>query len=89
MTIIEADSVNTQPLVVDSIQIFAAQRYSFVVRTYFFPFSCDMKSDIVFQSSTLIKTLTTTGFGPTPTSGQRVSLTASTPPSFATMVRTR
>ncbi len=31
MTIIETDSINTQPLVVDSIQIFAAQRYSFVV----------------------------------------------------------
>nr|AOZ19964.1 laccase [Trametes polyzona] len=31
MTIIEADSVNTQPLEVDSIQIFAAQRYSFVL----------------------------------------------------------
>ncbi|KAI0692982.1 phenoloxidase [Cerioporus squamosus] len=31
LTIIEADSVNTQPLVVDSIQIFAGQRYSFVL----------------------------------------------------------
>nr|AAB63444.1 phenoloxidase [Trametes sp. I-62] len=31
MTIIEVDSVNSQPLVVDSIQIFAAQRYSFVL----------------------------------------------------------
>ncbi|KAF7360073.1 Laccase A [Mycena venus] len=31
MTIIEADSVNTQPLTVDSIQIFAGQRYSFVL----------------------------------------------------------
>ncbi|KAJ7506089.1 laccase [Mycena galericulata] len=31
MTIIEADSVNTQPLTVDSIQIFAAQRYSFIL----------------------------------------------------------
>nr|AEP71394.1 laccase 1 [Trametes gibbosa]AEQ28163.1 laccase 1 [Trametes gibbosa] len=31
LTIIETDSVNTQPLVVDSIQIFAAQRYSFVL----------------------------------------------------------
>ncbi|KAI0782841.1 laccase 1 [Abortiporus biennis] len=31
MTIIEADGVNTQPLVVDSIQIFASQRYSFVL----------------------------------------------------------
>nr|2XYB_A Chain A, LACCASE [Trametes cinnabarina] len=31
MTIIEADSINTQPLEVDSIQIFAAQRYSFVL----------------------------------------------------------
>nr|AFE48786.2 yellow laccase [Stropharia aeruginosa] len=32
-TIIEVDGVNTQPLVVDSIQIFAAQRYSFVLKT--------------------------------------------------------
>jgi iron transport multicopper oxidase len=31
MTIIEVDGVNTQPLVVDSIQIFAGQRYSFVL----------------------------------------------------------
>ncbi|KAI0756312.1 laccase [Daedaleopsis nitida] len=31
MTVIEADSINTQPLKVDSIQIFAAQRYSFVL----------------------------------------------------------
>ncbi|KAH9942363.1 laccase [Epithele typhae] len=31
MTIIEADSVNHQPLTVDQIQIFASQRYSFVL----------------------------------------------------------
>ncbi|KAI0714960.1 laccase [Earliella scabrosa] len=31
MTVIEADSINTEPLTVDSIQIFAAQRYSFVL----------------------------------------------------------
>ncbi|KAL7283147.1 LOW QUALITY PROTEIN: hypothetical protein ACG7TL_002573 [Trametes sanguinea] len=31
MTVIEADSVNTQPLEVDSIPIYAGQRYSFVV----------------------------------------------------------
>nr|ACZ58366.1 laccase 2 [uncultured Lentinus] len=31
MTVIEADTVNTQPLAVDSIQIFAAQRYSFIL----------------------------------------------------------
>lgn len=31
MTVIEADGVNTKPLTVDSIQIFAGQRYSFVV----------------------------------------------------------
>ncbi|KAH9897825.1 laccase [Cubamyces lactineus] len=31
MTIIETDAVNTQPLEVDSIQIFAGQRYSFVL----------------------------------------------------------
>ena len=31
MTVIEADTVNSQPLEVDSIQIFAGQRYSFVV----------------------------------------------------------
>ncbi|KAF9038522.1 yellow laccase [Panaeolus papilionaceus] len=33
MTIIEADAVNTQPYTVDSIQIFAGQRYSVVVET--------------------------------------------------------
>lgn len=31
MTIIEVDGVNVQPLVVDQIQIFAGQRYSFVL----------------------------------------------------------
>ncbi|KAI0781235.1 phenoloxidase [Trametes elegans] len=31
MMVIEADAVNTQPLVVDSIDIFAGQRYSFVL----------------------------------------------------------
>ncbi|KAJ7478293.1 laccase [Mycena latifolia] len=31
MTIIEADSVNTEPLTVDAIQIYAGQRYSFVL----------------------------------------------------------
>ncbi|KAF9524417.1 yellow laccase [Crepidotus variabilis] len=31
MTIIEVDSINVQPLTVDSIQIFAGQRYSFVL----------------------------------------------------------
>nr|QMP96876.1 laccase B precursor [Cerrena sp.] len=31
MTVIEVDGVNTQPLTVDSIQIFAGQRYSFVL----------------------------------------------------------
>nr|ACZ58369.1 laccase [Cerrena sp. WR1] len=31
MTVIEVDAVNSQPLVVDSIQIFAAQRYSFIL----------------------------------------------------------
>lgn len=31
MTIIEVDGVNSQPLNVDSLQIFAAQRYSIVV----------------------------------------------------------
>lgn len=31
MTVIEADGVNTEPLRVEAIQIFAAQRYSFIV----------------------------------------------------------
>lgn len=30
-TVIEVDSVNVEPVTVDSIQIFAGQRYSFVV----------------------------------------------------------
>ncbi|KAF9550055.1 laccase LCC3-1 [Agrocybe pediades] len=33
LTIIEADSINTTPYTVDSIQIFAGQRYSFVLTT--------------------------------------------------------
>jgi len=33
MTIIEVDSINVQPLTVDEIQIFAGQRYSFVLNT--------------------------------------------------------
>ena len=32
MTIIEADGQNTEPVVADSLQIYVAQRYSFVVR---------------------------------------------------------
>lgn len=32
MTIIEVDGINSEPLAVDSLQIFAGQRYSFVVR---------------------------------------------------------
>lgn len=35
MTIIEAEGENTEPLLIDSVQIFAAQRYSFVVRIHF------------------------------------------------------
>ena len=31
MTVIEADAVNHEPVTVDSIQILAGQRYSFVV----------------------------------------------------------
>lgn len=31
LTIIEADGIETQPLTVNALQIFAAQRYSFVV----------------------------------------------------------
>jgi iron transport multicopper oxidase len=31
MTVIEADGVETDPLTVDSVQVFAAQRYSVVV----------------------------------------------------------
>ena len=34
MTVIEADAVNHEPVVVDSIQIYAGQRYSFVVSCY-------------------------------------------------------
>ena len=34
MTIIEVEGTNVQPLIVDQIQIFAGQRYSFVVSTY-------------------------------------------------------
>ena len=34
MTIIEADSVSSKPHRVDSLQIFAGQRYSFVVSTF-------------------------------------------------------
>ena len=31
MTVIEADGIETQPVTVNAIQIFSAQRYSFVV----------------------------------------------------------
>ncbi|PFH47834.1 multicopper oxidase [Amanita thiersii Skay4041] len=33
LTVIEADGINTKPLTVDSIQIFAGQRYSFILKT--------------------------------------------------------
>lgn len=39
MTVIEVDGVNTQSLTVDSIRIFAGQRYSFVVSYVFVMFS--------------------------------------------------
>ena len=39
LTVIEADGQNTEPLTVDEIQIFAAQRYSFVVSTSSHPAS--------------------------------------------------
>ena len=32
MTVIEVDGINHKPYTVDSIQIFAGQRYSFIVR---------------------------------------------------------
>ena len=32
MTVIEADGVNHEPVTVDSITIYAGQRYSFIVR---------------------------------------------------------
>jgi iron transport multicopper oxidase len=38
MTIIEAEGTNVQPLDVDEIQIFAGQRYSFVVSIYVWHF---------------------------------------------------
>lgn len=34
MTIIEVEGTNVKPLVVDQIQIFVGQRYSFVVSIY-------------------------------------------------------
>ena len=34
MTIIEVEGTDVQPLIVDQIQIFVGQRYSFVVSTY-------------------------------------------------------
>ena len=34
MTVIEVDSVNHEPVTVDSIQIYAGQRYSFIVRLH-------------------------------------------------------
>lgn len=49
MTVIEADGVATEPLEVDSIQVFAAQRYSVIVTAnqtpgnfcmYIFAISC-------------------------------------------------
>lgn len=47
LTVIEVDGIDSQPLTVDSIQIFAAQRYSFVVclalltpRNWSHPYTC-------------------------------------------------
>ena len=34
MTIVEVEGTNVQPLIVDQIQIFVGQRYSFVVSIY-------------------------------------------------------
>ena len=50
MTIIEADGQNTEPLVVDSLQIYVAQRYSFVVCRHL---SCKVMS--IYVATDLIK----------------------------------
>ena len=77
MTIIEADAVNTKPHTVDSLEIFAGQRYSFIVRCCVIPLSIMANpASIGLCSSTRISLLTTTGSGPTPTSGMSASRTA-------------
>ena len=44
MTVIEADGVNSQPLGVDSIQIFSSQRYSFIVSPHAWNQFCAVSS---------------------------------------------
>ena len=46
MTVIEADGVNHEPVTVDSITIYAGQRYSFIVRCSLSTRTCDNNSQI-------------------------------------------
>lgn len=75
MTIIETDGENTAPLTVDSMQVYAAQRYSFIVCLYSLR-EYGLEACIIaicglvltmplhYLSSTLLNQLTTTGSGP-------------------------
>lgn len=85
MTIIEADGVETQPVTVNTLQIFAAQRYSFVVGEQLYTaclwFMLKERGFSLLPTSRSI----TTGFEPTRISVTSASKMASTPQSFVTL----
>ncbi len=88
LTVIEADGIETHPVTVNAIQIFAAQRYSFVVSSseYFY---CELElKESDSCSSPQTRPSTITGFAPTQTLATSGSRMVSTLRSCATTVPT-
>ena len=89
LTVIEADGVETHPVTVNAIEIFAAQRYSFVV-SYSVHTCCELELKEKHSRSLLqTRPLTITGFGPTQTLVITGSWVVSTLRSCATTVPTQ
>ena len=84
ITVIEADSINHEPVTVDSIQIFAGQRYSFIVGVALVSVPCYLSGTC---SSTQTSLLETTGFARSRTISSRswLDLTAESTPPFCAM----
>ena len=92
MTIIEVDGVNHEPLPVDSLQIFTAQRYSFIVSIHVMHLSESRGADscvgVCLSSSKPTRLSATTGSARSRTNRSRPcwtpSMVVSTLPSSAT-----
>ncbi len=82
LTVIEADGVSTQPLTVDEVQVFPAQRYSFVV-CHICSAPSVSRLPFISYSSMPIKPSGTIGFELSRMRGVRLSMVDSIPRSFA------